>query len=160
MASCGRLAPVGPKFGALTPIHAMVGWHRKRRTASVHKMWRAAASPAHGDDHCGLRTTAPVTISAMPNNPPRPRCAGSHVATSSYHRKSPKLTMILINWFAGRSGLARPFLALDPRSPARCSPVPATPNRIQSEAAFAHLCGAAPIRAAATHPPTPAQSRR
>jgi hypothetical protein len=85
-------------------------------------------------------------------HPPRPRCAGSHVATSSYDRKSPKLTMILINWFAGRSGLACPFLALDPRSPARCSLVPATPNRIQSEAAFAHLCGAAPIPAAANAP--------
>ena len=74
--------------------------------------------PAHD---CAL-----ATISAMPNRPPRPRCAGSHVATSSYQRKSLRLTMSSINWSTRSLQRCSPFLALDPRSPARCSPVPAT----------------------------------
>jgi hypothetical protein len=74
--------------------------------------------PAHD---CAL-----ATISAMPNRPPRPRCAGSHVATSSYQKKSPKLTMSLINWSTRSLRHCSPFLALGPRSPAKCSPVPAT----------------------------------
>ena len=56
----------------------------------------------------------------------RPRRAGSHVATSSYQKKSPRLNMSLINWSTRSLRRCLPFQALGPRSPARCSPVPVT----------------------------------
>jgi transposase len=56
---------------------------------------------------------------------------------------------------AASDGLLSPLLALDPKSPAQVL-LSAGDNvdRIKSEAAYAHLCGAAPIPPAAEAPNT------
>jgi transposase len=96
----------------------------------------------------GCARLRPATISAMQSRPPRPRCAASHVASNGYQKKSPKPTMSLINWCTRSLRHCLPFLALGPRSPGQVlTSAGDNLNQIKSEAAFAHLCGAAPIPA-------------
>ncbi len=90
----------------------------------------------------------PDTSSATPSRPPRPRCADSPAATSSSPKRSPKPTTSLHQLVA--RGRAR-LLALPGVGPEVAGQLLTSagdnPDRITSEAAFAHLCGVAPIPA-------------
>ena len=86
--------------------------------------------------------------SATPNTPPRPRYADWPVAINSSPKRSPKPTKSYINWCTGSPPA---LLALPGVGPEVAGQVLISAgdnlDRIKSEAAFAHLCGAAPIPA-------------
>ena len=94
----------------------------------------AARATGHQDRAAPTRTSPPAAI----------------------RRKSPRLTMSLINWSTGSLQRCSPFLALDPRSPARCSPVPATTRTDHLRSRHrAPLRRRADPRQQRTHPPAP-----